>query len=40
MSRGNLSTINIPIPVCLAEQEKIGRYFANLDHLITLHQRK
>ena len=40
ISRGNLSTINIPIPVCLAEQEKIGRYFANLDHLITLHQRK
>ena len=22
------------------EQKKIGRYFANLDHLITLHQRK
>lgn len=22
------------------EQEKIGEYFANLDHLITLHQRK
>ncbi len=40
ISRGNLSTINIPIPVCLAEQEKIGRYFANLDYLITLHQRK
>ena len=40
ISRGNLSTINIPIPVCLAEQEKIGRYFANLDHHITLHQSK
>ena len=40
ISRGNLSTINIPIPVCLAEQEKIGNYFQNLDHLITLHQRK
>ena len=24
----------------VAEQEKIGEYFANLDHLITLHQRK
>ena len=23
-----------------AEQEKIGEYFSNLDHLITLHQRK
>jgi type I restriction enzyme S subunit len=22
------------------EQEKIGTYFSNLDHLITLHQRK
>lgn len=29
------------IPVAsLAEQEKIGEYFSNLDHLITLHQRK
>ena len=24
----------------VAEQEKIGEYFANLDHLITLHQQK
>lgn len=24
----------------LAEQEQIGKYFTNLDHLITLHQRK
>ena len=24
----------------LEEQEKIGQYFTNLDHLITLHQRK
>lgn len=24
----------------IAEQEKIGEYFSNLDHLITLHQRK
>lgn len=24
----------------VAEQEKIGEYFTNLDHLITLHQRK
>lgn len=29
------------IPVAsLAEQQKIGEYFSNLDHLITLHQRK
>lgn len=24
----------------LKEQQKIGEYFSNLDHLITLHQRK
>ena len=24
----------------VAEQEKVGEYFANLDHIITLHQRK
>ena len=29
----------IVIP-CLSEQTKIGEYFENLDHLITLHQRK
>lgn len=29
----------LPIPK-LKEQEKIGQYFNNLDHLITLHQRK
>jgi len=23
-----------------AEQKKIGEYFSNLDHLITLHQQK
>lgn len=31
--------INIPIPE-QDEQKKIGDYFRNLDHLITLHQRK
>ena len=25
---------------CLDEQKEIGEYFENLDHLITLHQRK
>ena len=28
------------LPSKLKEQEKIGEYFCNLDHLITLHQRK
>ncbi|MFR3145263.1 MAG: restriction endonuclease subunit S [Eubacterium callanderi] len=31
------TVINLPI---VEEQQKIGAYFANLDHLITLHQRK
>ena len=29
----------IKVPT-IAEQQKIGEYFSNLDHLITLHQRK
>ena len=29
----------IPIP-CIEEQIEIGIFFTNLDHLITLHQRK
>ncbi|MER0123511.1 restriction endonuclease subunit S [Streptococcus sp. ZJ100] len=40
ISRGNLSSIDIPIPSTLEEQKRIGQYFANLDNLITLHQRK
>lgn len=28
------------VPKDIAEQDKIGEYFASLDHLITLHQRK
>lgn len=34
------SEFNIPIPCSNVEQQKIGEYFSNLDHLITLHQRK
>ena len=30
----------IKIPSDKIEQQKIGEYFSNLDHLITLHQRK
>ena len=36
---GDVESIEIMIP-SLPEQQKIGEYFANLDHLITLHQRK
>lgn len=34
-----LSIIPVTFPV-FEEQQKIGRYFANLDYLITLHQQK
>lgn len=30
----------INVPQDIEEQKKIGEYFLNLDHLITLHQRK
>ena len=40
ISRGNLSGIDIPIPSTIEEQWKIGEFFSNLDHLITLHQRE
>lgn len=34
------SEFNIPIPCSNVEQQKIGEFFSNLDHLITLHQRE
>jgi len=39
LSLEQVSNLEIGIP-SEAEQEKIGLYFSNLDHLITLHQRK
>ena len=35
----DLETVEIAYPT-IAEQKQIGQYFQNLDHLITLHQRK
>lgn len=33
--------VNFPVAISeKSEQQKIGEYFSNLDHLITLHQRK
>jgi len=34
-----ISDMEIPTPT-IAEQEKVGAFFTNLDNLITLHQRK
>ncbi|MEE1251152.1 MAG: restriction endonuclease subunit S [Lachnospiraceae bacterium] len=39
MVLSNFKNVRIRYP-SIAEQKKIGDYFANLDHLITLHQRK
>ena len=36
---GAIKDVEVPI-TSIAEQEKIGEYFADLDHLITLHQRE
>lgn len=39
LHNSDLETVNITYPT-IAEQTKIGRYFLDLDHLITLHQHK
>ena len=35
-----MADIEIKVPCSSIEQEKIGKYFEQLDHLITLHQQK
>ena len=39
ITKDELLNKNINVP-CYEEQKEIGRYFSNLDNLITLHQRK
>ena len=39
ISKNRVMDIEVPTPD-LSEQKEIGQYFFNLDHLITLHQRK
>ena len=39
ISKNKVMEVSIPVPN-LGEQAMIGGYFSNLDHLITLHQRK
>lgn len=39
LNSNNIKDAEIFVP-CDEEQQKIGQYFSNLDHLITLHQRK
>ena len=40
INSSDLSNLEIALPIEKTEQAKIGAYFSNLDHLITLHQRK
>ena len=40
ISKSALQDTNMIIPKSVDEQTIIGEYFSNLDHLITLHQRK
>ena len=40
ISRSGLANFDVAIPVKKSEQEAIGAYFSNLDHLITLHQSR
>lgn len=35
-----ISNTDFSVPKSIDEQIKIGAYFSDLDHLITLHQRK
>lgn len=40
ISKSAMQNTDIVYPKSVEEQKKIGEYFRNLDHLITLHQRK
>lgn len=39
ISKNKVMEVCIPVPT-IEEQTKVGRYFRNLDNLITLHHRK
>ena len=40
INKDEIGKVNIILPTSSQEQQVIGEYFRNLDHLITLHQRK
>lgn len=40
VSGKQMANMELMMPATMDEQKKIGKYFSNLDHLITLHQRK
>lgn len=40
VSGKQMANMELMMPKTMPEQQQIGEYFANLDHLITLHQRQ
>ncbi len=40
INKDEIGKVSVMLPQSTTEQTKIGTYFRNLDHLITLHQRK
>lgn len=40
VSGKQMANMELIMPTTMDEQQKIGEYFSNLDHLITLHQQK
>lgn len=40
VSGKQMANMELMMPKTLTEQKAIGQYFSNIDHLITLHQRK
>ena len=40
LSRSNIQKTSVSYPIAVKEQQLIAYYFSQLDHLITLHQRK
>ena len=40
VSGKQMANMELMMPTTMDEQQKIGEYFSDLDHLITLHQRK
>lgn len=40
INKDEIGKVDVMLPILVREQTKIGEYFRNLDHLITLHQSK
>lgn len=40
INKDEIGKVSVMLPLSATEQQQIGTYFRNLDHLITLHQRK